>query len=543
MSFVQGPRGFSGTDGRRLVAVDGFLFPGPASSPEKELTALLESWCRDPEDLKARAGGSFAACIYDSGKGTVHLLRDRFGVRPLWYMQSDRRIVVASECRILQSFAEETGVHDGALQESIVFRRVSGPNHIVSPLRQVLPGTEVILSPGAPVLESRYWSMDFEQKDVGGIDATKVDEADEAIRKSYYNLGVSGQPVAVLLSGGVDSSVLAATAREECSDVLCVVGRDPDNPECESGRAIFVAEALGLESLVVDIDPSTFADDWREMTIRIGEPSRNQNNLVLQQLFRAIPDGIPSVLIGDGAENVFGMGVVDWIQKFERKKRWIDGLLPTFATRPLANLLRRMDGVRAWQLARLLDMDKAAFAAVLSAIEYGPGVMKALWPWIRDGAASVFPPEERKATGWAFSDHFLVSSAYTYLQSSIIRQERLAAPENLFPLYPFFAPSVVDFGLALGPSHRYVGPSKPMVRAVCDRYLPSEVSRWPKMGFPVPWREWMGGPLKTVRGLLGPEAKVRDHVPPQLLRAVEETDDLEGIWTLASLEVVLQDLL
>ncbi|MFO8175890.1 MAG: asparagine synthase-related protein [Longimicrobiales bacterium] len=536
-AYADHPRSLAWLQGDRLILSDGLPFPGTGESNRSLLREHGNDWLSDPLEFARRTAGHFAAVLVDGRQKKLTLVRDRFGVRPLWFLQTEEVIAAASECMMLRPFADTVDLDGRALKESVMCRWIVGGSHLLAPFRQVLPGRVLTLSHSGKEVERRYWSMGFRPDLPPSPVPTYVEGAASALRGGLHDLGVSGEPVAVLLSGGIDSSVVAAMAKDECDEVIGIVGKLPDSPNIETERALFVAEALGIQAMVVDVDADSFSDDFPEMVARLEQPPRNPNNLVLQQLLRAVPDGIRFVLNGDGAEVMFGLADVNRVGQFSSKTAISQRLFPPGPARILAGLLRRSDSSIPWRVARLLDHTPLEFAATLEAIEYTPELTRYLRRWAGSPMDYIPGTDMLEDQGRPFSDRLQEYQTYTFLQSSLIRHDRLSAPLGLEPVFPFLSPSVVEFCLRIPREYRFLEQSKPLLRLLCDRHLPEAVSRWPKLGFPVPWQGWLDGPLKPFRSSLGPEETRGKPFPFGLYGTAERENDHEGIWTILPLDM------
>ena len=536
-AFADDPRSLAWERGDCAILTDGLPFAGSAESNRALVREEADEWISDPFQFTGRATGHFAAALVNGRQGELTLVRDRFGIRPLWFLKTDEVIAAASECMMLRPFAAAVGFDEGALRESVMCRWIVGRHHLMEPFRQVLPGTAVTLSFSRGEVERRYWSMQFDPAPPARAVSAYVDEAESAIRQGFHDLDVAGKPVAILLSGGIDSSVLAALAKDECGEVVGIVGRLPGDPNVETERALFVSRSLGLETLVVDVDPGAFAEDFPQMVARLGQPPMNPNNLVLQQLLRKVPEGIRLVLNGDAAEMMFGLADVKRVGQFASKAAVSQKLFPPPLASSLAHFLRRSDSSFFWRAARLLDHSPLEFAAELDSIEYGPALRRALRDWAGSpmefiSVAELLEDEERP-----LADRLQAYQTFTFLQSSLLRHDRLTIPLGLEPVFLFLSPPVVDFCLRLPRDYRFLDQSKPLLRILCERHLPEKVSRWPKLGFPVPWKGWLDDHLKPFRSSLAGQNLEGKPFPFPLLEVAESEGDHEGIWTLLTLDM------
>ena len=349
---------------------------------------------------------------------------------------------------------------------------------------------------------------------------------------SIVRIASGRRKVGVLLSGGVDSSAIAAVARTAVPECVAFVGRIPGSANTEMERALLVARHLGIECRVVDIEPPTLAD-VEAMVRRIEEPPRNANNVVLSQLFRAASREVDILLQGDGAEVLFGLADSRRVESYRRKHR-AAALLPKGFRSTSARMLRTGDARRAWEVAQLMTTDHIRYAALLDVIRYSGGVRRTLaagdWP----DALELLPMEhfdEHEDLGDALQAY----QAHTFLASSLVRHDRLGQPFGLQSISPFLQAPMIEVARRLPRELRYIDNSKPVLRALCDHFLPPVVSGWPKMGFEVPWKQWMPAVLPRAA-----DQSVRMLLPAGYVRAAEQQEDTEALWMTATLGMLIR---
>jgi len=507
-----------------------------------EEAALLLSQDRDA--FLSRASGFFSAAMFDSHSNKLILVRDRHGTRTIWYVQLPGLLIAASNCKMLKFFVSETSVESGVIRESMIFRQISGSKHLLKPFCQVLPASTVTLDVSGASESQQYWAVNYSPEPATESFEKYVDGSEHALRQSYHELGLTDRPFAILLSGGIDSSVIAATALKECTNVIAIIGRVAGNKQSETDRALFVADSLGMDYIVVDIDESMFQQDLEAMVKLIEQPPLNPNNLVLQQLLRAIPKEVDFVVTGDAPEISFGGGNTHKIEhQYMPKRLLVERFIPAILGRILSRGFKRTDNLFLWRLARLLEQDQTHYASTYYAIEYTLPVKRILNNWASGVDHGGYPTNNLHVDPPYLADNLIQYLANTFLQTAYLRHDRLSESFNLSVLYPFLSPSVIDFGLKIPREHRYKNKLKPILHSLCDRYLPHEVSRWPKLGFPVPWRDWLDGPLRSNLELIQQDSLAQQFLPSGMGKLILEKNDYEGMWSLITLELVLREFL
>ncbi len=255
-----------------LLAVDGvpsIITSRSANGIPPRLTPA--DWCRPGKDLLPSLDGGFALAAYDPASRELVLARDRFGVRPLFWARKGGLIYAASEVKILAAAGIDLRVSAEALQEVLACRWLVRDRSLFDAVRQVPPASCLVSGPGLEPSVRRYWQLQF-SPEPAGPDALPHyrDQARDAMRSAILEIAGERQVIGVLLSGGVDSSVIAGAAREVVGKVVGFAGRLPGDSNQELDRASIVARHLGIECRVVDIqlpdfdgDLRTLADAWK----------------------------------------------------------------------------------------------------------------------------------------------------------------------------------------------------------------------------------------------------------------------------------------
>ena len=498
------------------------------------LGTLAQAWRAGGQALLPALDGSFALLILDRLAGRLTLVRDRFGSRPLHWVAWGGGIFAASECKILACLGIPLRIARPVLEEVLVCRWILGESHLLSPIKQVPAASAVTVRVGENASVKKYWRLPFAPERGGAHGLTHFrDLTRGALRESISEAARGRGKVGILLSGGVDSSVIAGVAREAVGQCVGFVGRIPDTSNVETARALAVARHLDIECQVVDVSPPAFGDDLRAMVRRIEQPPRHPNNFVLQQLYERAASEVDLVLHGDGAEMLFGLSDVKRVARFRRKRAAV-APMPAALRKVMGRALRSMEDGRAERLARVLTWDATAYAAMLDAIIYSIPVQRSL-RHLLEGGAPQFLPTEHFTEHEDFSDALQAYQAFTFLVVSLLRHDRLAQPLGIVAESPFLRSPVVDVACRLPYALRYTDGPKPALRALCDFYLPPEVSRWPKMGFPVPWQTWMARSLPDPTPLAEHLSTV---LPPGFLEGAVAARDAEAMWTAATLGIL-----
>lgn len=228
---------------------------------------------------------------------------------------------------------------------------------------------------------------------------------------------------------------------------------------------------------------------------------------------------------------LLGLDDVRRVAGFSRKHAVATQVLPGPVRRLVAARFALSRWSRARRLAKVLAWSPRQYAAALDALAYSPEVLAVL---DHDGPGS-FPAaggSERVLTQHADAEDALHEyQARTTLMSSQRRHDALARSAGLVAATPFLHPRMLDFACQLPRPLRYTTRSRPILKDLCDRLVDPEVARLPKVGFSVPWRDWMTRELRELVGVPGDYAETTAVLPVGFVEAAFCAADCEALFT------------
>jgi asparagine synthase (glutamine-hydrolysing) len=477
---------------RAELAASGHVFRG-----EGDVEILPHLYEEHGEACFERLRGMFAAAVWDERRGRLLLARDRFGIKPLYLAETGGELAFASEIAPLVALGADDGPDPDALADYLALGYVPGERTGLSGVRRLLPGHVLVHENG------RSETRPFYRLEPHGLPLEET--LTEAVRLHLR----SDVPLAVLLSGGLDSSLIASLAAAEVDEPLrtFTVGfADAELDEREPARA--VAEAIGSrhEELVVE---TQVADDLPEIAARLEQPLADPAAIPLWYLCRAVAGEVKVALAGDGGDEVFGgYSRYAWDAKAARIGRF----LPAAA---LARLVPERSGRksvvrRAGKLLRHAAKPEAErYFAWFSLLD-------------GDGRAAVFerlfaaaPPALTSLGRLQFVD---LNSFVT--DNLMLKADKLSMAHSLELRVPFLDHRVVECGLALPDGEKVRGVrTKIAIRRLVERRLPEHISRRPKQGFDPPVDRWLRTDLRDLAGdaIDGLEAPVDRREAKRLL--------------------------
>jgi asparagine synthase (glutamine-hydrolysing) len=486
-------------------------------SDTEVLLEAIEAW--GLEATLERIDGMWAFALWDRETRRLHLVRDRLGIKPLYYGRCGPTFAFGSELKSLRAHPGcRPAIDRDAIARYLRFAYVPSPGSIYEGIHKLAPGTVLTVEPGATTDPAPvpYWSAftTFEQSraDVPD-DATLVEEAHELLRRAVKLRMVSDVPVGAFLSGGIDSSTVVALMQELSTEpVRTFTIGTTSRTHNEADVAHEVARVLGTRHTELVVT----AEDARAVIPKLAtiydEPFADSSQIptfLVSELARA---DVTVSLSGDGGDEVFGgYDRYRWLPRVVRRLERLpnraraaaaSGLLAVpprmvdAAMRPLPSRYRpRIPSVKLAKLASILRLDapSAMYAGLVTQWDDPLDVVIGA----ADAGTIVDRPEEWGQVG-GLENLLMMLDTATYLPDDILtkldRASMAVGLEGRVPLVDFH---LVEWAAALPPRAKIrEDQSKHLLRAVLRTYVPDSVIDRPKSGFGVPIGAWLRGPLK-----------------------------------------------
>jgi asparagine synthase (glutamine-hydrolysing) len=518
--------------GRYVIIFNGEIFNFRALRPELEASGhrfrghsdtevMLEAiaaW--GIEKAVQRFVGMFAFALWDRQARALHLVRDRLGIKPLYYGWAGKTLLFGSELKALHAHGGfDAEVDRDALATYVRYGYLPTPHTIYRRCVKLPPGTMLTLkadaSDAAPV---RYW--DAREVALRGIanrtersDEDAVAELDGLLRDAVKLRMEADVPLGVFLSGGIDSSTVVALMQAQSSRPVksFTIGfREADYDEAAHARA--VAAHLGTDHTELRLEPSHALDLIPKIPDWYDEPFADSSQLPTFLLSQMTRRHVIVALSGDGGDEVFAgydryfLASSIWknVSRLPRStRRGIARLLTSLPPRSI-DLLSHVLPAR-FRVARPADQAlKFASTLELPTIDALYRHLVSLW---REPDSLVLGGTERRGVIWddrvaddipEFIERAQYLDLVTYLPDDILTKvDRASMAVSLEARVPILDHRVVELAWRL-PFRFKVrsGQSKWILRQVLYRYVPKQLVERPKMGFGIPLDAWLRGPLR-----------------------------------------------
>ena len=556
-------------DGKVAIVYNGEIFNHGAVRPELERAGHVYKTHCDTETLihgyeewgessLSRYRGMFAFALWDGKKRELFCVRDRLGIKPFYYYFDGRIFAFASEIKALLAHpAISARFDESQLPEYLAFGYTSGERTMFAGIKKLMPGHTLRISPGdfTPRL-SRYWDLPDTQNPWPDSEADLIRETRRRLEETVELRLMSDVPLGMFLSGGVDSSAIAAILRRIFPGPVKTFSVGYTEQEfSELSWARDVAERIGTEHHEVVLGRDEFFGVLPSLIWQEDEPIAWPSSIALFFVSQLASREVKVVLTGEGADEMFGgysrYGLQLWNQK------WADHW--AFAPAPVRGMVRnviagssllradhrrklghtflgRENDLRSLFLANFYGAFSGsqqtrilANPALLASDAAYAGYMK-YW----DAGASL-PALER----------MLYADKKTYLVELLMKQDRMSMAASIESRVPFLDHQFVEWAAQVPASLKVRGrEGKYILKKAVEDLLPHDIVYRTKMGFPTPLKRWLREPaaetlysdLRAKDSLLGEYVNQKELASLIARHRSGQEDATDRMWSLINLQ-------
>lgn len=497
---------------RNELASSGYSFSG-----DSDTEVLLKLYMHLGEAAIQKLNGIFSFALWDARKGTVLLVRDPMGVKPLYWSQTSEGVVFASELKaMVRFFNHELRLDASAVHRYLGYLWCPGERTAMEGVKKVLPGEALEIRRGTVTRKWTWFHLPISTRNTSKSEGDAqywIDETRQKLREAVHRQMVADVPVGAFLSGGLDSSAVVALAKEIDPDIKCfsiaLEGGQDEGTVDDLPYARRAANYLGLELEIVNVDSSRMARDLENMVFQLDEPLADPavlNVRYISQLARS--DGYKVLLSGAGGDDLF--------TGYRRHKALL--------TRPLWD----------WLPKRVLNCAEIGFAQLDQRNSYfrklaklfsgaslsGDTAISSYFLWAREkDLLPLYSADMREA----ISQVSLTSSLENFLQAypadlpdlekmllleqrffladhNLTYTDKMSMAEGVEARVPFLDLDLVEHAAKI-PLHLKFrnGQTKWILKKAMEPYLPKEIIYRPKTGFGAPLRRWMKNELSELK--------------------------------------------
>lgn len=500
--------------------------------------------------------GMFAFAVWNKNNRELFIARDRFGVKPLYYLHDESgNLLFASEIKaILEAHGANPALNYAALPDQFANHGTSNDETLFKGIKRLLPGHFLVWKDGDLRIE-KYWDISFEEKHADASDSDFVERWSDLFTESVRLRLMADVPLGMFLSGGIDSSAICAVMSrlvDQPIKTFSVGFKEREANEFEYARV--VSKAFNTEHHEITITPDQFFAELPNLVWHEDEPLGFIASVPLYFVSKLAEQHVKVVLTGEGSDEILaGYGryakalqLLNYGEKYE-------SLTPSFlrsAVRTgVASLPNSLTGkLNRTFLSRSADIESLFFD---NFSVFPKEMQMKLFSEDTKAQISQHDPyvhqnrwlDETDAEN--LLDKLLYVDSKTYLHELLMKQDQMSMAASIESRVPFLDHKLVEFTAKMPEKMKLRGTStKWILREAMKEILPSEILTRSKMGFPVPVGKWFRHEYKHIvdeyvlskralrRGIFD-ESFVRDLVKRH---CSGESHD-ERLWSLVNFEI------
>lgn len=517
-----------------------------------------------------RFRGMFSFAIWNKPERSLFCARDRLGKKPFYYFFNGRVFVFASEIKaLIEHPAVSPALEESVLAEYLTFGYVSGEQTLFAGIRKLMPGHTLLLTHDGGRLALRiepYWDLPQPGANPAGYPQDKqgwpqdeqgwIEECRRRLEESVRTRLMSDVPLGMFLSGGVDSSIIAALMKRLTSGpvkTFAVGYAEAEYSELEPARQ--VARHIGTDHHEVSIGMEDFFQALPNLVWHEDEPIAWPSSVSLYFVSKLASGQVKVVLTGEGSDELFaGYGRYRY---FQVNSRWAHyyRLLPGFSRRLVSSTIAE-SGLLSAPLRRKLqhtflgrgeDMRSLYldnFYAAFSQREQDSLLSHAG----RNGHTPYdsFLDHWNRRPGERLLSRMLYADQKTYLVELLMKQDQMSMAASIESRVPFLDHPLAEFAAAVPEDLKLRGKvGKYILKKAAEGLLPPEIIYRRKMGFPTPLRDWLLRPASAelLSYLQSPGGLLACYVDRTALAGLIERhrkgveDSTDRIWRLLNLQL------
>ncbi len=445
--------------------------------------------------------GMFALAIWDQNNGRLTLARDRIGIKPLYYAAlPDGGLAFASELTALLEHPDvDRRLDPEGIASYFFLDYVHPPSTLVRGARKLPPAHYLTWSDGTMSAPTPFWKLKPAHGKSTRAPLDLPDQLCEKLHASVKSQLVSDVPVGVFLSGGIDSSIVAALAQQHSAHRLKTFTIRFDDPQFdESAHARLVAKHIGSEHIEESFTEESLLAHFDEALACLDEPMADASILPTFVLSRLASQHVKVALGGDGGDELWAGYPTYKAHRMAAAYQHIPRVFRSAVIDPIVRRLPVQNGYQRfdWKAKRFAlrwdDQPALRHLRWMSNLDLD-GLREAI-PSFRH-----LPPGLTRFMSSSRLNDILALDLSTYLPGSVLTKvDRASMAHGLEVRPPLLANELVDFAFSLDGSCKLDGSTgKALLKRAAVDLLPSRIIQRRKKGFAIPLARWLRGPLRS----------------------------------------------
>ncbi|BBM82322.1 asparagine synthase (glutamine-hydrolyzing) [Candidatus Uabimicrobium amorphum] len=495
-----------------------------SDSDTEVLLKAIEHW--GLQKAVSLLAGMYAFALWDQNTQILHLVRDRVGIKPLYYAKLNNYFVFSSELQpIMKHPAFEEKIDRNALALYMKYKYVPYPHSIFTNVYKLPPATILSISPPLPADThlQKYWDIGHLATNNPPLtDFTEAcEQLEHILRTSVKEHMLSDVPLGAFLSGGIDSATITALMTQHHSRVKTFNIGFAESSHNESQIAASIARHLQTEHTAFILTMKEAQNTISVLPQAFDEPFADSSQLPTLLVAKMAKKHIKVVLSGDGGDEVFaGYNRYLFVPKVMRMSRLPCRTLLSKLLLSTPNFIWDYVGFKKWQLSDRIA--KLANVLAMNSPQHIYNYLISCWQ-----SPIVLGANPVQFSGNISHDNIvqdmMLHDFSSYLVDDILTKvDRATMFSSIEARVPYLDHRVVEFASRI-PLHMKIhnGIGKYVLRKILYKYVPPSLFQQPKMGFALPLHAWLRDSLKDW---------VQDHLSSPLLQDFFDTSQIMNMW-------------
>ncbi len=481
---------------------------GEKFTSETDTEVLLRLYIKEGKDCLQRLNGFFAFAIYDAEDHSLFLARDRMGIKPLCYYHNEDKFIFASEIKSILAYGVEHELDTVALYQYLQLNYTPAPATMFKGIKRLMPGECVSIDVKGVKFENYY---NIPESNVVKVNYEEArDKVRQLVEESVQQRLVADVPLGTFLSGGIDSSIISALAKQHKPDLHTFSIGYKDEPFFdETSYARLMAKHIGSEHTVFSLSNKDLFDNLYEVLDYLDEPFADSSAIAVYILSKETRKHSTVALSGDGADELFG-----GYNKHRALHRIIHGggysslisnlgplwkMMPKSRNNPFTNKIRQLDKFAQGRKLSAKDrywlwagITKEQDALQLISQELHSSIDIEIYRNSKETLLSSMARDD--------INHFLFTDLKMVLPNDMLTKVDLMSMANSLEIRtPFLDHKLVEYVQSLPEEFKVeANMGKRILQDAFREDLPAKLYNRPKKGFEVPLLKWFRNELKPL---------------------------------------------
>lgn len=466
---------------------------------QTDTEVLLNLYIHYGNAFLERINGCFALAIYDNEKKILFVARDRYGIKPLYYYHDTSQFIFSSKINALFSYDFNKEIDITSLYSYFKFHFVPGPYSILKNVYKLTPGTFLIIRNNHIKQETYYTLKSKVQQDIPDYETAKkilISKIDAAVSRRL----ISNVPIGAFLSGGIDSSIIVATASKYIYNLNTFsVGYRDNNFYNETDYAKLIEKKFNTKHTVFNLTSKILKDNIFEILDNIDEPFADSSSIAVYFLSKFVKQSVTVALSGDGADEIFSGYNKHKAFLKSNKQNILNliirhfGFITDYLPKSRNNkILRTFESVNKYYQGLKLPLSErywlwASFTSQkdLDSLFLSPYLPDNNYQLRKEQILKTIKQED-------FNSILFTDTQFVLPYDMLTKVDSMSMANALEVRTPFLDHTIVDFIFSL-PAHYKINDvfTKRLLRDAYRDILPKEIYHRSKHGFEVPISAWL----------------------------------------------------